>query len=301
MRPGLRSAFFLPGRGRPATCRHARRSCKGSRIVPPRPPLDRRRIDTTTAAELVFSSWSTQEFARTSSIGFAIGAGPPHIASMAEKTTKREEGIDPKLDFGQFSLLGNGALQVFLMPAGIFARSRARPGPTKNSVYPYILGHFAHPPLRKLAKVKLRRLPDGTTMAVLRGHLNRPASRLRFHDAVEFGVHPNSWGGGDKQIPIIATRAAELKQRRATVVHRDTEVHWPVAEIDAVEKVGRYRKQQLENGIAVTAACAFDPTENEQNRLAPCAVAQGNRTAGVSYDLWRFSCEMPDAPHLCNN
>jgi hypothetical protein len=63
----------------------------------------------------------------------------------------------PKLDFGQFSLLGNGALQVFLMPAGIFARSRARPGPTKNSVYPYILGHFAHPPLRKLAKVKLRR------------------------------------------------------------------------------------------------------------------------------------------------
>jgi hypothetical protein len=47
------------------------------------------------------------------------------------------------------------ALQVFLMPAGIFARSRARPGRTKNSVYPYILGHFAHPPLRKLAKVKL--------------------------------------------------------------------------------------------------------------------------------------------------
>src|ERR1700692_2717619 len=48
------------------------------------------------------------------------------------------------------------ALQVFPMPAGIFARSRARPGPTKNSVYPYILGHFAHPPLRKLAKVQLR-------------------------------------------------------------------------------------------------------------------------------------------------
>ena len=44
------------------------------------------------------------------------------------------------------------------MPAGIFARSRARPGPTKNSVYPYILGRFAHPPLQKLAKVKLRSL-----------------------------------------------------------------------------------------------------------------------------------------------
>jgi len=26
-----------------------------------------------------------------------------------------------------------------------------------------------------------------------------------------------------------------------------------------------------------------------------------HRAAGVSYDLWRFSCEMPDAPHLCNN
>jgi hypothetical protein len=50
------------------------------------------------------------------------------------------------------------ALQVFLMPAGIFARSRARPRATKNSVYPYILGHFAHPPLQKLAKVKLRNL-----------------------------------------------------------------------------------------------------------------------------------------------
>jgi hypothetical protein len=126
------------------------------------------------------------------------------------------------------------------------------------------------------------------------------ASRLRSDDAVEFGVHP-SWGSGDKQITLIAMRAAELKQRRTTVVHRDTEVHRPVAKIEAVEKVGRYRKQQLENGIAVTAACTFDPTEKKQNRLALCAVAQGNRTTGVSYDLWRFSCEMPDAPHLCNN
>jgi hypothetical protein len=102
-------------------------------------------------------------------------------------------------------------------------------------------------------------------------------------------VHP-SWDGGDKPIPIIATRAAELKQRRITVVRTDTEVHWPLAKIEADEKVGRHRKQQLENGIAVTAAYTSDPTENQRNR-----------TAGVSYDLWRFSCEMPDAPHLCNN
>jgi hypothetical protein len=42
--------------------------------------------------------------------------------------------------------------------------------------------------------------------------------------------------------------------------------------------------------------------------VAPCAV---RRAAGdprgetlaptVPYDLWRFSCEMPDAPHLRNN
>jgi hypothetical protein len=125
------------------------------------------------------------------------------------------------------------------------------------------------------------------------GPLKRGASGLRSHDAVEFEVHP-SWGSGDKRTPIIATRAIEFKQRRATVVQRDTEIHWPVAKIEADERVGRHRKQQL-------AAATSDPIENERNRLALCAVAQDNRTAGASYDLWRFSCEMPDAPHLCNN
>jgi hypothetical protein len=103
------------------------------------------------------------------------------------------------------------------------------------------------------------------------GPLKRGASGLRSHDAVEFGVHPG-WGGGDKRIPIIATRAVEFKQRRATVVQRDTEIHWPVAKIEADERVGRHRKQQLENGIAVTAATS-DPSENERNRLALRAVA----------------------------
>ena len=129
------------------------------------------------------------------------------------------------------------------------------------------------------------------------GPLKRGASSLRSHDAVELGVHPI---GGDKRIPIIATRAVEFKQRRATVVQRDTEIHWPVAKIEADEKVGRHRKQQLENGIAVTAATS-DPSENERNGLALCAVAQDNRTAGAPYELWRFSCEMPDAPHLCSS
>jgi hypothetical protein len=104
------------------------------------------------------------------------------------------------------------------------------------------------------------------------GPLKRGASSLRFHDAVEFGVHP-SWGGGDKRIPIIATRAG-------TAVQRDI-VHWPVAKIEADDRVGRHRKQQSENGIAVTAARTSDPSENERSRTALCAVAQDNRTAGA--------------------
>jgi hypothetical protein len=43
-----------------------------------------------------------------------------------------------------------GGHAVSRKPAGC-----TRPGPTKNSVYPYILGLFAHPPLQKLVKVTL--------------------------------------------------------------------------------------------------------------------------------------------------
>ena len=125
-------------------------------------------------------------------------------------------------------------------------------------------------------------------------------SRLEPNDSMQFRAPP-SWGGGDKRIPLIATGGVEFNQRRITVVQRDTEIHWPVAKIEADERVGCHPKQQLEIGVVGTAACASNPSENERNRLALCAVAQENRTAGVSHDLWRFSCEMPDAPHLCNN
>jgi hypothetical protein len=117
--------------------------------------------------------------------------------------------------------------------------------------------------------------------------LNRGASGLRSDDAVEFGVHP-SWGGGDKRIPMIAARAVEFKKRRGTAVQRDI-VHWPVAKIEADDRVGLHRKQQSENGIAVTAARTSDPSENERSRTALCAVAQDNRTAGASYDLLRYA------------
>src|SRR6266568_8179397 len=55
-----------------------------------------------------------------------------------------------------FDRVDTPILQAFQMSTGIFARSRARPGPTKNPTYPHILGHSARPPLRKLAKVELR-------------------------------------------------------------------------------------------------------------------------------------------------
>jgi hypothetical protein len=61
-----------------------------------------------------------------------------------------------KLDFGQFSLLGNGALQVFLMPAGIFARSRARPGPTKFGV-PLYSGTFRASASSKIGQSQAKR------------------------------------------------------------------------------------------------------------------------------------------------
>jgi hypothetical protein len=59
------------------------------------------------------------------------------------------------------------------------------------------------------------------------GPLKRGAGRLRPPDTVEFGVRP-SWRGGDKRISLIATGAGEFNQYRATLVQRETEIHWPV-------------------------------------------------------------------------
>jgi hypothetical protein len=105
------------------------------------------------------------------------------------------------------------------------------------------------------------------------GPREQGASRLRLLHAVE--LHPRS---GHKGIPLIATRVS-------------------------------HRKQQFEKGLAVTPACASHDTRKEEpSGLGPCPATQAeqdprreNRAAGVSYDVWRFSCEMPDAPHLINN
>jgi hypothetical protein len=128
--------------------------------------------------------------------------------------------------------------------------------------------------------------------------LTRGAGRLRPPDAVAFGVRP-SRGSGDQRISLIAAGAGEFNEHRDTLVQSDSVIHWPVPKIETDER--RHQRQQLENGIAGKAGCTSDPRKNERNRTALCAVAQENRIAGVSSDLWRFSCEMPDAPHLCNS
>jgi len=128
--------------------------------------------------------------------------------------------------------------------------------------------------------------------------LTRGAGRLRPPDAVEFGMRP-SRGSGDQRISLIVAGAGGFKEYRGTPVQSDSVIRWPFPKIETDER--RHHRQQLENGIAGKAGCIPDPRKNERNRSAPCAVAQENRIAGVSPDLWRFSCEMPDAPHLCNS
>jgi hypothetical protein len=111
----------------------------------------------------------------------------------------------------------------------------------------------------------------------------------------------NNEGGAPRPLTRGAGRLwppDAVEEYRATLVQRDSVIHWPVPKIETDEQVGRHQRQQLENGIAGKAACTSDPSENERNRLALCPVAQENRIAGVSSDLWRFSC---DAPHLCNS
>jgi hypothetical protein len=118
--------------------------------------------------------------------------------------------------------------------------------------------------------------------------LRRGANRRRSYDA------------------LIPMRGVDLNQHCATLVQKDTEFHWPVTKTEADKRVWRHRKQQLGNRVADTPPSAsHDDSEKE---LALCAVTQAeqdprreNLATSVSYDLWRFSCEMPDAPHLCNN
>ena len=88
----------------------------------------------------------------------------------------------------------------------------------------------------------------------------------------------------------------------ATLVRKDTAFHWPVTNTEADKRVWRYRKQQLGNRAANTSAgTSHDDSEKELVTQAAQDPRRENMASSVSYDLWRFSCEMPDAPHLCNS
>jgi hypothetical protein len=72
---------------------------------------------------------------------------------------------------------------------------------------------------------------------------------------------------------------------------------------DAVDFWVRQRRQQLAGSVA-DRPVNFSHDGGE-NGLAQCKSPQAaqdprreDRAAIVSPDLWRFSCEMPDAPHL---
>jgi hypothetical protein len=116
------------------------------------------------------------------------------------------------------------------------------------------------------------------------GPLKRGADRRRLYDA------------------LIPMRGVDLNQHCATLVQKDTEFHWLVAKTGAGKRVGRHRKHQLGNRVADTpASTSHDHSEKELVTQAAQDPGRENLASSVSYDLWRFSCEMPDAPHLRND
>jgi hypothetical protein len=131
------------------------------------------------------------------------------------------------------------------------------------------------------------------------GPLKRGANCFRLYNAVEFEVHSNC---GHNGIPLIPMRGVDLNQHCATLVQKDTAFHWPLTNTEADKRVWRYRKQQLGNRVADTpASTSHDNSEKELVTQAAQDPRRENLASNVSYDLWRFSCEMPDAPHLRNN
>jgi hypothetical protein len=112
------------------------------------------------------------------------------------------------------------------------------------------------------------------------GPLKRGANRLRLYDA------------------LIPMRGVDLNQCCATLVQKDTEFHWLAAKTEAGKRVWRHRKHQLANRVADTPASSHDDSEKELVTQAAQDPRRESLAPSVSYDLWRFSCEMPDAPHM---
>jgi hypothetical protein len=70
-------------------------------------------------------------------------------------------------------------------------------------------------------------------------------------------------------------------------------------------EMGHRRLQLAGRVVDAPVSVSHDGREKEQVLCASTQAVRGPRqeslAASVSYDLWRFSCEMPDAPHLREN
>ena len=101
-------------------------------------------------------------------------------------------------------------------------------------------------------------------------------------------------------------RTIELERRRDMVAQMEPEIHRLLAEIEADQGVLRQQKKQLESQLAGTPAFnSHDVTEEARCGVSLFATTQAAQeprrqepTADALDVLWRFSCEMPDAPHL---
>jgi hypothetical protein len=101
---------------------------------------------------------------------------------------------------------------------------------------------------------------------------------------------------------LIPMRYVDLNQYGPTLVQKDAEFHYAVAETEASNGAWRRRKHRLGNRVAdAPASTSYDDSEKEIVTQAAQGPSRIKRYLSVSYDLWRFSCEMPDAPRLCNN
>jgi hypothetical protein len=94
----------------------------------------------------------------------------------------------------------------------------------------------------------------------------------------------------------------ELDQHRDTVAQKRTEIRRLLANVEVDERVLRHRKEELETQLVATWALSSTEKTRYSAPLIAIQAAQDLRhqkqNADVFDDLWRSSCEMPDAPHL---
>jgi hypothetical protein len=84
----------------------------------------------------------------------------------------------------------------------------------------------------------------------------------------------------------MTDRTIKLDQQLGTVAQMQTEIRWLLAEIETNQRALCRRKKELETRLAAAPGLnSHDATEKVR----------------FLDDLWRFSCETPDAPHLCKD